>query len=66
MQDPRVAGLATALTVAAIADTLLPTPEDLWPILGWVDETILWGLSAKLWISFLEGRKLEEIFVWKP
>jgi len=50
VQDPRVAGLATAL----------------WPIVGWVDETILWGLSAKLWISFLEGRKMEEIFVWKP
>jgi len=66
MQDFRVAALATALTVAAIADTLVPTPEDLWPILGWVDETLLWGLAAKMWISYLEGRKLEELFVWKP
>jgi hypothetical protein len=66
MQDPRVAGLATALTVVAIVDTLVPTPEDLWPILGWFDETILWGLATRMWISYLEGRTLEELFVWKP
>lgn len=61
MQDLRVAGLATAATIAAIADTLLPTPEDLYPVLGWIDEVALLGLSAKLWFEYLKGTKLEEL-----
>jgi len=61
MGDPRVAGLATITTIIAVADTLMPTPEDLAPLLGWVDEVALWGLSAKLWIEFLKGTKLEDL-----
>jgi len=68
MQDLRVAGLAVAATIAAIVDTLIPTPEDLYPWIGWVDEAMLWGLSFRLWMSYAEGRKLEELFTpaFKP
>ena len=60
--DERVVALAAATTIAAIVDTLLPTPEDLFPILGWIDEAVLWGLAAKLWIAAAQGKKLEELF----
>jgi len=63
MNDLRVAGLATLTTAIAIADTALPTPEDLAPILGWVDEVALWGLSAKLWLEYFKGTRLEDLGV---
>ena len=64
MQDPRVAVAAGILTVAAIADTVLPTPEDLFPLIGWVDEAVLWGLTIRMWASYFKGEKLEDIFRW--
>ena len=64
MQDLRVATAATILTVAAVADTVLPTPEDWFPLIGWVDEAILWGLTIRMWMSYFKGEKLEDIFRW--
>jgi len=65
MQDIRLAGLATAVTIAAIVDTLVPTPEDLYPVVGWIDEAVLWGLSVRLWMSYAEGKTLETLFTPK-
>ena len=59
--DSRVGCLALVTTIVAIADTVAPTPEDLYPLAGWIDEFVLWGLSAKFWISFIKGEKLEEV-----
>ncbi|RLG58201.1 MAG: hypothetical protein DRN95_04680 [Candidatus Hydrothermarchaeota archaeon] len=61
-RDIRVAGLATIVTIAAILDTLWETPEEFYPLLGWIDEAILWGLAAKLWLSFTKGETLEDLF----
>jgi len=61
--DLRLAGLASVLTALAVADTILPTPEDAFPILGWFDEVTLWGLSIKAWIDFLSNKTLED-YVW--
>ena len=58
--DSRVAGLALATTTVAVIDTLAPTPEDMFPILGWVDEFTCWGLSMKFWGDYFKGKQLEE------
>jgi len=65
MSDIRLMGLATAVTILAIADSLLPTPEDYYPFLGWIDEAILWGLAARLWKDVAMGKTLEEVFSWE-
>jgi len=62
--DMRLAGLATAVTLIAIADILIPTPEDLAPVVGWVDEVVLSGLAVKLWSETLQGKTLEEVMGW--
>jgi len=64
MQDERMAWLATALTVLAVADTLLPTPEDWFPLLGWLDEAALWGLAIRSWIGYFKGEKIEDVGRW--
>lgn len=62
MPDWRVGLAATVLTVVAIADTVLPTPEDAFPLMGWVDEVALWGLSMKFWVEYLSNTQFEKIF----
>jgi len=39
------AAAAVAVGAVAAADTLAATPEDVVPVLSWVDETVLWSAA---------------------
>lgn len=60
-KDMRVGGLALATTAVTIVDILAPTPEDFLPVLGWVDEITLLGLTGKFWMEYFGGRTMEDL-----
>ena len=54
------AAAAVAVGAVAAADTLAATPEDVAPVLGWVDETVLWSAAVFLASNAAKDRDLKE------
>jgi len=56
------AAAAVAVGAVAAADTLAATPEDVVPVLSWVDEGVLWGAAVFLASNAAKDRDLRETF----
>jgi len=57
MGDPRWLALGLFFGAAALADTIIQTPEDLIPILGWIDEGFLWYLTFDSFYAYFTNRR---------
>lgn len=51
---------ATTVLGLATVNTLTITPDDLIPILGWVDEAILWSTGGFLASRAVQGKSLDQ------
>jgi len=61
--DRRVLAVAIFATILAVAWTAIPTPEDVVPVAGWIDEGILWAFAVRLWYAVLRGETFEQVFL---